>query len=101
MINKTLKYNYWVYINASGKNGTLYIGVTNNLKNRAWQHKQGALDGFSKKYKVDKLVHYEYYSDINAALIREKQLRFWKRKWKIELIEKANPGWKDLYNELF
>ena len=80
--------NYFVYILASKRNGTLYIGVTNNLENRMYQHKNKLFDGFTKKYGVDKLVHYEMTNDVRSAIQREKQLKKWNRKWKLELIEK-------------
>jgi len=91
----------YIYIMASCKNGTLYIGVTSNLQERVHQHKQGLLDGFTKKYNVKNLVYYEIFGDIGEAITREKQLKKWKREWKIKLIEKDNPGWNDLYNKLF
>ena len=86
---------------ANEKNGTLYIGVTSNLQDRVYKHKQGLLGGFTKKYNINNLVFYEIFGDIVEAITREKQLKKWKRDWKIKLIEKDNPGWKDLYNELF
>jgi putative endonuclease len=92
-MNKT----YYVYILASKKDGVLYIGVTNNLIKRIYEHKQGFVDGFTKKYYIKRLVYYEETSDIRSALEREKQLKNWKRDWKITLIEKNNPDWKDLY----
>ena len=85
---------------ASKKSGTLYIGVTSNLIKRMHQHKTGAIEGFTKKYKVDLLVYYEVTEDIISAIAREKNLKAWKRQWKIELIEKNNPNWKDLYPEI-
>ena len=85
---------------ASKKNGTLYIGVTSNLIKRIHQHKTGAIEGFTKKYKVYLLVYYEVTEDIISAIAREKNLKAWKRQWKIELIEKNNPNWKDLYPEI-
>lgn len=91
---------YYVYILASKKNGTLYIGVTNNLARRVYEHKEGLIEGFTKKYNVKRLVYYEITYDINEAIKREKALKKWLRKWKIELIEKMNPEWKDLYNEI-
>lgn len=90
--------SYYVYILGSRKNGTLYIGVTNNLVKRIWQHKNGVVEGFTKKYNVDKLIYFEESSDINSAITREKQLKKWNRAWKIKLIEEFNPAWKDLYN---
>ena len=91
----------YVYILASKKNGTLYIGVTSDLTKRVHQHKIGAaVDGFTKKYGVHLLVYYEQIEDITSAIQREKGLKNWKRQWKIELIEKSNPAWKDLYPDL-
>ncbi|MFY9462636.1 MAG: GIY-YIG nuclease family protein [Candidatus Sungiibacteriota bacterium] len=87
---------YYVYILASKRDGTLYIGVTNNLQRRVSEHQQGLVEGFTKKYRVYHLVYYETTSDISAALQREKHLKKWNRKWKLELIEKENPEWKDL-----
>jgi putative endonuclease len=91
---------YYVYIMASKKEGTLYIGVTNNLVRRVYEHKSGTIDGFSKKYKTDLLVYYEMFGDIYEAIIREKRLKKWKRNWKIKLIKEKNPNWNDLYGEL-
>ncbi|MFA4953961.1 MAG: GIY-YIG nuclease family protein [Patescibacteria group bacterium] len=91
---------YYVYILASGKNGTLYIGVTRDLKKRIFEHKNDAVEGFTKKYKVHDLVYFEESESIESAILREKQMKVWKRGWKIELIEKDNPGWKDLTDEL-
>ena len=91
---------YYVYILASKKNGTLYIGVTDNLIRRVYEHKNGIVDSFTKKYHVHKLVYYEQTNDINSAIQREKQLKKWRRQWKIELIEKNNPNWDDLYKML-
>lgn len=89
---------YYIYILASDKNGTLYIGVTKSLLNRTFQHKTKFSEkSFTSKYQVDKLVYYEIYSDINDAIAREKQLKNWKREWKISLIEKENINWRDLF----
>jgi len=88
--------NYFVYILASKKNGTLYIGVTNDLVRRIDEHKNNLADGFTKKYNVKNLVYYEHTESIESAIKREKQMKEWQRSWKIELIEKDNPGWKDL-----
>ncbi len=88
--------DYFVYILASQKNGTLYIGVTNNLKRRIIEHKMGVVKGFTQTYKVDKLVYFEEYHDINDTIHREKCLKKWKREWKIKLIEENNPNWSDL-----
>ena len=85
---------------ASKRNGTLYIGVTNHLIRRVYEHKNGLLEGFTKKYKIDNLVYYELTTTIESAIKREKQLKKWNRQWKINLIEKNNPGWDDLYSEL-
>ncbi len=87
---------YYVYILASKRNGTLYIGVTNNLERRIYEHKTDLVSGFTTKYKVHQLVYYEQTTDINAALLREKQLKKWNRAWKLALIEKENPNWNDL-----
>jgi len=78
----------------------MYIGVTSNLVKRMYEHKQGLLEGFTKKYKVKDLVYYEQANDVNEAIIREKQLKKWNRQWKINLIEKENPGWLDLFDGL-
>ena len=91
---------YYVYIMASKKDGILYIGVTGNLRKRVYQHKSGEYKGFSKKYKTVILVYYETFWDIKEAINKEKQLKKWKRAWKINLIEKDNPDWKDLYGEV-
>ncbi|HUD19821.1 MAG TPA: GIY-YIG nuclease family protein [Patescibacteria group bacterium] len=86
---------------ASKANGTIYIGVTNNLPKRITEHKHDFADGFSKKYRVHRLVYYEMYTDIKEAIHREKQLKWWKRDWKIKLIIEKNPGWNDLYKTIF
>ena len=91
---------YYIYILASKRNGTLYIGVTSDLTKRVYEHKNNLIDGFTKKYNVHKLVYYESTNDIESSIRREKQLKKWKRSWKIELIEKDNAEWKDLYFEL-
>ena len=91
---------YYVYILASRKRGTLYIGVTNDLIRRVYEHKNDFVEGFTKKYGVHQLVYFEQTNDIYSAMVREKQMKKWYRKWKIELIEKANPGWGDLYYDL-
>jgi putative endonuclease len=89
-----------VYILASKRNGTLYIGVTSNLPKRVWEHREGLVDGFSKEYSVKNLVWYEVHGDAISAITREKQLKKWNRIWKHSLIEKANPEWKDLFAEI-
>jgi putative endonuclease len=92
-----LNRSYAVYILASERNGTLYLGVSSYLIGRIWQHKNDQTDGFTKKYGVKTLVWFEVHEDVNAAITREKQIKKWKRDWKIELIEKENPYWNDLY----
>jgi len=89
---------FYVYMLASKKNGVLYIGVTNNLIRRVFEHKNNIVEGFTKKYFIHKLVYFEEYSDTKNAIQREKQLKKWNRQWKINLLEKTNPDWKDLYN---
>ncbi len=88
---------YYVYILASRKNGTLYVGVTNDLVRRVYEHKQDFVKGFTSRYAVHSLVYFEHTQNINAALTREKELKKWRRQWKIDLIEKENPEWVDLY----
>ena len=90
----------YVYIMASNRNGTLYVGVTSDLVKRTWEHKNHAVEGFTDKYDVDKLVYYEIYDDELNAIQREKTLKRWKRKWKLDLIEKMNPNWSDLYDKI-
>ena len=90
----------YVYILASKRNGTLYIGVTSDLPGRIYQHKQGLGPGFTKKYGVRMLVHFEQFDDAVAAIQREKNLKQWIRRWKLELIEKHNPAWRDLYEDI-
>lgn len=92
--------DYYVYILTSRKNTVLYTGITNDLVKRVYEHKQNLIPGFTKKYNVHKLVYYEQYNDVYKAITREKRIKEWKRQWKIELIEKSNPNWKDLYNDL-
>ncbi|MDO8560174.1 MAG: GIY-YIG nuclease family protein [bacterium] len=92
--------SFYVYILASKRNGTLYIGVTGNLVRRTAEHKTGAVDGFSKKYKTHMLVYYEQHDDVRDAIQREKQLKKWNRAWKIRLIEQGNKQWRDLHPEI-
>ena len=92
--------SYFVYILASQRNGTLYIGVTNDLVKRVYQHKNDLANGFTKKYNIHSLVYFKQYNDIESAIIREKQLKKWNRRWKLELIERENPKWKDLYKSI-
>ena len=91
---------YYVYLLASRKNGTLYTGVTSDLLRRVVQHKSGAVPGFTQKYGVHRLVYYEVFGDIEAAIQREKRLKRWRRSWKIALIEQMNPQWRDLYEDI-
>jgi isohexenylglutaconyl-CoA hydratase len=91
---------FFVYILASGKNGTLYVGVTSDLVQRVWQHKSKVVEGFTKKYGVDQLVWFEAHDNAESAIAREKQIKEWKRQWKRELIEKNNPAWRDLYEDI-
>lgn len=91
---------HYVYILASKKNGTLYIGVTNDLASRMEVHKLGLISGFTKKYNIKILVYFEEIDDIYLAIQREKDLKKWKRSWKLKLIEESNPHWEDLYNNL-
>ena len=88
------------YIVASGRNGTLYIGVTSNLIARIWQHREHVMEGFAKKYDVDKLVWYELHGTMEEAILREKRIKKWNRNWKIRLIEALNPYWNDLWHEI-
>ena len=89
-----------VYLLASRRNGTLYVGVTSDLIKRIWEHKNHVVAGFTKKYGVDKLVWYEPHDSMESAIQREKAIKEWKRAWKLDLIEKANPEWVDLYETL-
>lgn len=90
----------YVYMMASGLNGTLYIGVTSNLVKRVWQHRESVVKGFTERYAVHRLVWYEVHSEITAAITREKQLKAWKRGWKIRLLQENNPHWRDLYDDI-
>ena len=89
-----------VYILASGRVGTLYVGVTSDLARRVWQHKSGAIDGFTKQYGVHILVFVEFHDTMEAAILREKRLKKWRRAWKVKLIEEANPEWRDLVDQI-
>jgi putative endonuclease len=91
---------YHVYLLASRRNGTLYCGVTSDLIKRVWEHKEGVVQGFTERYGVKTLVWFETHEDVIGAVAREKQIKEWKRVWKLEMIEKANPTWRDLYEEL-
>ena len=90
----------YVYILASQRYGTLYIGVTSDLVKRVWEHREGIVGGFTKQYNVKQLVWYEIHGDIMAAITREKQLKKWERKWKTQLISQANPSWRDLFDDI-
>ncbi len=89
-----------VYILASKQNGTLYVGVTSNIQKRIWEHKSDVVEGFTKKHAVHDLVWYEVHENMESAITREKNIKAWKRAWKLELIEKDNPSWHDLFNDL-
>jgi putative endonuclease len=91
---------FYVYILASDRNGTIYVGVTSNLVQRAWQHKEKLVKGFTKKYEVQKLVWYEQHENAESAIVREKRIKKWNRDWKIRLIEETNPYWNDLYSSI-
>lgn len=90
----------YVYILASTRYGTLYVGVTSDLIGRVWQHREGMVDGFTKKYGVKELVWFEIHVDLVSAITREKQIKKWNRAWKIELIQRGNPYWRDLYGDI-
>ena len=90
---------YWVYILASQRNGTLYVGVTNHLVRRVQEHREGLVPGFTRRYRIKSLVYFEVHHDIHAAIAREKRIKRWRRKWKLELIEASNPQWRDLWPE--
>jgi putative endonuclease len=89
-----------VYILASKKNGTLYVGVTSDLVKRIWEHKNDLVKGFTKRYKIHDLVWYELHDNMDAAIEREKNMKEWKRAWKVKLIEESNPKWNDLYDSI-
>ena len=91
---------YYIYIMANKRNGTIYTGMTNDLVRRVFEHRNDLLECFTKRYQTHLLVYYEYTNDVDDALHREKQLKDWHRKWKLELIEGMNPDWKDLWDEI-
>jgi len=91
---------YYTYIMASRKGGVLYIGVTSDLAKRVYEHKQGVVEGFTRRYNVKMLVYFEIYEDVNEAILREKRLKTWQRQWKVELIEASNKEWRDLYETI-
>jgi putative endonuclease len=90
----------WVYIVTNKRNGTLYIGVTSNIQRRAWEHREGLIEGFTKQYGLKRLVYAEFHEDIRLALQREKTMKHWRRAWKIDLVASRNPDWRDLYDTL-
>ncbi len=98
--NKTMNKQPAVYILASKRNGTPYVGVTSDLVKRIWQHKNGSVEGFTERYGVHQLVWYELHATMESAIRREKRLKDWKRAWKLKLIEDANPDWQDLYHSI-
>jgi len=90
----------FVYVMASGRNGTLYVGVTSDLPKRAWEHREGVVEGFTKEYGCKLLIWYQAYESLDAARLRERQMKGWKRAWKLREIEGLNPDWEDLYCRL-
>ena len=92
--------NYYVYILTNRPRGSLYVGVTNDLVRRVYEHKNGFVEGFTKTYNLKQVVFYECYEDVNFAIRREKNLKTWLRDWKIQLVEKSNPEWQDLWSEI-
>lgn len=94
-------HDYYTYLLASRPNGTLYVGVTNNLVRRVAEHRSGFADGFTRRYRVHRLVWFEHHTSIEHAILREKRIKTWRRAWKIELIEDGNPEWRDLYPTLY
>jgi putative endonuclease len=97
---KMMAKNPAVYILANKKNGTIYIGVTSNLVKRVWQHRMNIVGGFTNTYQVHLLVYFEFHRTMKSAILREKQLKRWKRNWKLKIIERENPTWRDLYDEI-
>ena len=91
---------YFVYILASVRNGTLYTGMSSDIVKRVYEHRNDLVEGFTKRYGVHRLVYYEVHQDVHAAIAREKQIKKWNRKWKIRLIEDSNPVWQDLYPQI-
>ena len=92
--------SYFVYVLASKRNGTLYIGVTNDLVRRVYEHRNDMVPGFTRRYGIHMLVYFEETSDIQSAIVREKQMKKWNRAWKLSLIEQTNPTWRDLYGDI-
>ncbi len=95
------QHNFYIYILSNKKNGTLYIGMTNDLIRRVSEHKSKIIKGFTSKYNIDKLVYYEQTNSVEGAITKEKQMKKWERSWKIKRIEENNPEWRDLYTDLF
>ena len=96
----SLAMSYWVYILASAPRGTLYVGVTNDLVRRTYEHREGLVEGFTRKYGVKRLVYFEAHDSVIAAIQREKNIKHWSRQWKINLIVRDNPNWNDLYDQI-
>jgi putative endonuclease len=92
--------SYWVYILTNQPRSTLYVGVTNDLARRAYEHREGLVSGFTKRYKLKMLVYFEQFDDPQAAIQREKNIKHWSRVWKLQLVESANPQWRDLFNDI-
>jgi len=90
----------WIYFMTNKKNGTLYCGVTSNLPRRAWEHREGVVEGFTTKYGLKRLIYFEFYDDIRNAIQREHRIKKWPRAWKVRLIHAINPNWDDLYDDL-
>ncbi len=96
----TMAQSYFVYILTNRKDGVLYIGITNDLVRRVFQHREGAIPGFTNKYNLKRLIYFEAFDDPENAIMREKRMKKWNREWKIELIENNNPEWRDLYPDI-
>ena len=91
---------FYVYIPTNKRNGTLYVGVTNDIARRTWEHREGLNDGFTRRYGAKRPVYVEAHDDVDQAIMREKKLKRWRRAWKLDLIEKDNPDWRDLFDDL-
>ncbi|MBV8739205.1 MAG: GIY-YIG nuclease family protein [Alphaproteobacteria bacterium] len=90
----------WIYFMTNRRGGTLYVGVTSDLPKRVWEHREGVVDGFTRRYRLKRLVYAEHHADIRNAIRREKNIKHWPRAWKVQLIEALNPDWTDLYDRL-
>jgi putative endonuclease len=90
----------WIYTMTNRRDGTIYVGVTSNIAQRVWQHREGPIEGFSKRYNLKRLVYVEHHEDIRSAIKREKNMKHWPRAWNVDLIAAANPDWNDLYDQL-